>query len=56
MDNQFIIACQRVDILNMDTIKKLYRQKKQLEINGKFERYLFDDWDWNLFLLKCPEV
>ncbi len=53
MDNQFILACRVVGIFDMKIIKKLYRIKKQVEIDGKF---IHDEFGWFLLLLGLPEV
>lgn len=54
MNNQFILACRRdAGVDDMNIIKKLYRIKRQLEINGKF---IHDEFDWFLLLLGLPEV
>ncbi len=52
MNPIFLRYCQKARIFNLDLIKKLYRIKKQLEMDKKD---IFE-WEWYLFLLNCPEV
>jgi hypothetical protein len=53
MDSKFIIACRDVAVFDINIIKKLYRIKRQLEIDGKF---IHDEYEWFLLLLGLPEV
>ncbi len=53
MDNKFIIACCDVGVFDMNIIKKLYRIKRQLKIDGKF---IHGEYEWFLLLLGLPEV